>query len=61
MNIVIVNLIEINIIDEFLKRIFINEMLIDNFFQITKNALNSDIINFDKIKKNIKKSLKQRK
>ena len=46
----IVNSIEINIIDEFLKRIFINEMLIDNVFLITKNTLNSDIINLDKIK-----------
>ena len=32
MNIVIVNLIEINIIDKFLYRIFINKMLIDIFF-----------------------------
>ena len=32
MNIVIINLIEINVIDEFLKPIFINKMLIDNLF-----------------------------
>ena len=45
----IVNLIEINIIDELLKRIFINEMLIDNFFQISKNTLDNDIMSLDKI------------
>ena len=50
MSIVIVNLIEINIIDEFLKYIFINKMLIDNFFQISKDTLNSGIISFNKIK-----------
>ena len=46
----IINSIEINIINKFLKCIFINEILIDNFFQITKNTLDNDIINFDKIK-----------
>ena len=46
----IINSIEINIIDKFLKRIFINEMLIDNFFQIAKNTFDNDIMNFDKIK-----------
>ena len=45
----IINSIEINIIDEFLKRIFIDEMLIDNLFQIMKNTFNNDIMNFDKI------------
>ena len=44
------NLIEINIIDKLLKRVFINEMLINNFFQISKNTLNNNIINLDKIK-----------
>ena len=47
----IINSIEINIIDKFLKRIFINEMLINNLFQIMKNAFNNDIMNFNKIKK----------
>ena len=34
----IVNLIEIDIIDKILKLIFINEILINNLFQIAKNA-----------------------
>ena len=50
MNIVIINSIEINIINKFLKRIFINEMLMNNFFQISKNAFDNDIMSFDKIK-----------
>ena len=51
----IVNLIEINVIDEFLKHIFINKILIDNLFQKTENALNNDIISLNKIK-NISKN-----
>ena len=54
MNIVIVNSIEINVIDKFLKRIFINEILIDNLFQIMKDMFNNDIISFDKIKNVLK-------
>ena len=49
MNIVIINLIEINVIDKFLKRIFVNEMLIDNLFQIMKDTFNNNIMSFDKI------------
>ena len=49
MNIMIVNLIEINIINEFLKYIFVNEILINNLFQIMKNTFNNNIINLDKI------------
>ena len=45
----IVNLIKINIIDKFLKRTFINKISINDFFQITKNAFNNDIISFNKI------------
>ena len=54
MNIVIINLIEINVINEFLKRIFINEILINNFFQITKNIFDNDIISFDRIENVLK-------
>ena len=37
-------------INELLKRIFINEMLINNLFQILKNVFDNNIMSFDKIK-----------
>ena len=49
MSIIIISLIEINIINQILKRIFINKILINSYFKILKNTFNNRVISFNKV------------
>ena len=49
MNIIIVNVIKVDIINEIFQRTLINEMLINDNAQISKDALNYKVICINKI------------